>query len=303
MDPAFGSGMNANPTPTRTPPRAGIAPYLLSSLVLIALLSHAAPAASQAGGSELDASVAPAQDVAPLRIVVNVPAYRLDLYEGDRLSASYPVTIGKTNHPTPGGSYAVKSIIWNPWWRPPYHRRHEDRVTPPGPRNPMGKVKLNFTEMYYLHGTAKDGEIGEARSRGCVRLRNEDAIALAEIVHRYAAPISDELLSSLESTRSWRTHQFALKRRVPVEIRYDLAELRGGMLRIYPDVYHQSSEPLANVVARALAQAGYPWQQLDSDALQRALDASGGAEIPVATLLSGAEAAPATSTASTATPQ
>ncbi|HEV8239960.1 MAG TPA: L,D-transpeptidase [Thermoanaerobaculia bacterium] len=220
----------------------------------------------------------------PLHLVVNIPAFRLDVYENGQLQTSYPVTVGKLSDATPTGHYKLQKVVWNPWWHPPYNRRPKDKDTPPGPRNPMGKVKLYFANMLYLHGTPKEHEIGTPASRGCVRLRNEDAIALAKLVHRYAiAPLPDGLLDELESTRSWRTHAYPLTQAVPVDIVYDLVEVRDGELIVYPDFYRNARLPLTELAARALEAAGYTRDRVDNHALEAALAPAKGASATKAT--------------------
>ena len=208
----------------------------------------------------------------PLHLVVNIPAFRLDVYENGTLRTSYPVTVGKLRDRTPTGHYKLQKVVWNPWWHPPYNRRPKDKVTPPGPNNPMGKVKLYFADMYYLHGTPKEHEIGTPASRSCVRLRNDDAIALAKLVHRYGtAPLPDGMLDELSSTRSWRTHAYPLTEAVPVDIVYDLVEVRDGELVVYSDFYRDARLPLTELATRALEAAGYSRDQVDGEALAAAL--------------------------------
>jgi len=208
----------------------------------------------------------------PLHLVVNIPAFRLDVYENGYLQTSYPVTVGQPRDPTPRGHHKLQKVVWNPWWHPPYNRRPKDKDTPPGPRNPMGKVKLYFANMYYLHGTPKEHEIGTPASRGCVRMRNDDAMALAKLVHRYAiAPLPDGKLDELVSTRSWRTHAYPLTQPVPLDILYELVEVRDGELFVYPDFYRDARLPLTELAARALEAAGYARDQIDGEALAAAL--------------------------------
>lgn len=208
----------------------------------------------------------------PLHLVVNIPAFRLDVYENGYLKTSYPVTVGQAREPTPVGTYKLKKVVWNPWWHPPYNRRPKDKVTPPGPKNPMGKVKLYFADLYYLHGTPKEHEIGTPASRGCVRLRNEDAIALAQLVHQHAVtPLPEATLEELASTRSWKTHTYPLENQVPVDLVYDLVEVRDGELYVYRDLYRNARFPLPELAARALEAAGYSRDQFDAESLKAAL--------------------------------
>ncbi|HET9768953.1 MAG TPA: L,D-transpeptidase [Thermoanaerobaculia bacterium] len=212
----------------------------------------------------------------PLHLVVNIPAFRLDVYENGQLQTSYPVTVGQPRDPTPTGHYKLQKVVWNPWWHPPYNRRPKDKVTPPGPKNPMGKVKLFFADLYYLHGTPKEHEIGMPASRGCVRLRNEDVIALAQLVHRYGmAPLPDGKLEELASTRTWRTRDYPLTNDVPLDIVYELVEVRDGELVVYPDFYRDARLPLLELATRALEAVGYRREQVDADRLAAALSPPG----------------------------
>src|SRR5688500_4424149 len=118
---------------------------------LLALLLAAAPAYSSSPAAP---AAETAEHVSPLRLEINVPAYRLDAFVGGERVATYPVTIGKRWEPTDPGHYQIRSVVWTPWWHPPANRRPKDKVTPPGPRNPMGRVKLNLRRLDYIHGTS-----------------------------------------------------------------------------------------------------------------------------------------------------
>jgi hypothetical protein len=77
----------------------------------------------------------------------------------------------------------------------------------------MGRVKLHFAaDLYFVHGTAKVGDIGQAVSRGCIRLANEDAIALAALVHDLAGPGLDEAELARLMRESSRTKTLTLDR-------------------------------------------------------------------------------------------
>jgi L,D-transpeptidase catalytic domain len=283
---------------------------LLLLLPAVVLLSTGGCASAAA---QTTAQTAPQPRFAePLHLVVNIPAFRLDVYENGQLKTSYPVTVGQPREPTPRGHYDLKKVVWNPWWHPPYNRRPKDKATPPGPRNPMGKVRLYFADLYYLHGTPKEHEIGTPASRGCVRLRNEDAIALAQLVHRHGlAPVPEGTLEELASTRSWRTHTYPLTEKVPLDLVYELVEVRDGDLVVYPDFYRDARLPLTELATRALEAAGYRRDQVDAERLAAALTPAGVVpaktgraparspvakeplRIPVDSVLSGGEGSPA----------
>lgn len=93
----------------------------------------------------------------------------------------------------------VVSIERNPWWFPPpgvktYVLKHEGiklpNAIPPGLNNPMGPVKFSFKfftpgTQYWLsklHGTNHPESIGKHATSGCIRLYNEEATKLADIV-------------------------------------------------------------------------------------------------------------------------
>lgn len=226
---------------------------------------------------------------APLALEVNIPAFRLDVYEHGRRTRSYSVSVGAPGHETPTGSYRVSRAVWNPWWRPPSSDWAKDEeIAPPGPANPMGRVKLYFTGMYYIHGTPLEGTVAEPASHGCIRMRNADVLELARTIHGYATPdLSQRALTRI--LRSGRTRSIALGRRVPLRVVYRLAEVREGHLVLYPDVYGRSPVDAATAARRALRAAGYDLATLDgarlADAARRSR--SDYVVVPLRTLLSG----------------
>lgn len=53
----------------------------------------------------------------------------------------------------------------------------------PGPNNPVGLVWIALSEKGYgIHGAPAPDTVGKARSHGCVRLTNWDALTLAKMV-------------------------------------------------------------------------------------------------------------------------
>ena len=53
------------------------------------------------------------------RIVVNAPAYRMDVFDDGRLIKSYKIGIGYPQFPLPTGLRKARVIIFNPTWTPP----------------------------------------------------------------------------------------------------------------------------------------------------------------------------------------
>lgn len=193
---------------------------------------------------------------AAFRLVLNIPAYRLEAYEGLRLVRRYAVAVGARAFPTPIGTFRITRIEWNPWWVPPASDwAKADTVTPPGPGNPMGRVKVFFRDGYFLHGTPLPASVGSAASHGCVRLTNGDAIDLALLIHRYASPdvAAADIHRFVKLTPADRTQRVILRYPVPLEIRYDLVEIRGDRLVVYSDVYQLGGE---QIVTRAVGVLG-----------------------------------------------
>ena len=180
----------------------------LATGITIALATCAVALRSGRGAaecSESTVSIAAARDTsAELRLVLNVPAFRLDVVEYGAVTRSIPVAVGMRQYKTPIGSYRVDYAVWNPWWIPPdsWWARNEHRE-PPGWANPTGRVKLHVTGLVFLHGTPLEQTLGSAASHACVRMTNADAIALARLVHDYAGPsLPAGTLDSLESDTS-----------------------------------------------------------------------------------------------------
>lgn len=222
------------------------------------------------------ASSAGAQEK-PLRIDLNIPALRLTVYEGDEIIRSYPVAVGMKGHDTPTGKFAITHAEWNPWWRPPAREWAKDeKVTPPGPNNPMGRVKLFFLQYYFFHGTPESGSIGTPASHGCVRLLNKDVIALARLLHERAAPqVSSKDIDRILANSS-QTRRVNFREPIPVTIRYDLVTVQDGDINIYPDIYDYGTLH-SEAVYQALMAAGYDVSLVSHEGVARLIERGRGA--------------------------
>lgn len=144
----------------------------------------------------------------------------------------------------------------------------------------MGKVKLNYSEYYYLHGTPDSSAIGRAASHGCVRLRNQDAVELAVLLQQegivnLSTEQQDTLLVEWAQTRT-----VALDAPLPLEIRYDLVELRDSVLVIYADIYRLAATDRFQTALETISRGGIEATRIDSSALRNfieQLDDDGGA--------------------------
>ncbi|HHX24742.1 MAG TPA: L,D-transpeptidase family protein, partial [Thermoanaerobacterales bacterium] len=111
------------------------------------------------------------------KIVLNVPMYTLEYYEGNTLVKTYPVAIGRSTSQTPIGDFKVINKAKNPTWFP----RGRDPI-PPGPSNPLGTRWMGFKNGYGIHCNNNPSVIGTMASAGCVRLYNQDVEELYEKV-------------------------------------------------------------------------------------------------------------------------
>jgi murein L,D-transpeptidase YcbB/YkuD len=240
---------------------------LLRSLALLLFLQiPAGAAAAQAGALRLD---------------LNIPALRLNVFEGDSLVRSYGVAVGMPGHDTPTGQFAISRAEWNPWWRPPEREwAKDDKVTPPGPNNPMGRVKLFFMPYYFIHGTPEANSIGSYASHGCVRMRNSDVIALARFLHERAAPQVTNAQIDRILSRSGTTREVPFRDSIPLLVRYDPVVVQRDTVRVYPDIYKYRAVH-AEGVYQALMAAGYDVSRVKRADVQKLVDRAKAAKAPL----------------------
>ena len=218
--------------------------------------------------------VSPAVEVlegqdAPLRLDLNIPTNRLVVYRGDEQIRSYPISVGMLGHNTPTGEFKISRAEWNPWWRPPEREwAREDKITPPGPLNPMGRVKLFFAPYYFIHGTPDKENIGTPASHGCVRMLNTDVIALARLLHKDAAPQVTGAAIDRILARGTVTRVVAFRDSIPLTVHYDPIVVQGGTVKVYPNIYKYNAVH-SEAVYQALIDAGYDVQRVDRTAVQK----------------------------------
>lgn len=222
-----------------------------------------------------------------LRIVVNIPAFRLDAFIADSLVRTFPIAVGMPAFRSPRGEFAITSIEWNPWWNPPDSPwAAKEKRTPPGPANPMGRVKLNFRPRFFLHGTPLDQSIGSAASHGCIRMHSADAIALARLVHRVGSPgMTEEDVGRLAADTATRSIELEIP--VPIELRYDRVEVRSDSLFAYRDIYGLATHPLYDDVVTAIMARGVDRADIDTVAVRTVVRRvqQHGNSVPLARLL------------------
>jgi hypothetical protein len=208
-------------------------------------------------------------------ITVNVPAFRLTLWQNGKEVKIYEIGIGRKNFPLPVGARKASEIIWNPEWIPPDSAWVEEsagvepgeRVEADDPRNPLGKVKIRLGDAVLIHEAAKPSDIGRLVSHGCVRMLTADIYDLTEkIVAARSLPVTKE---QIEQTRT-NTERLAVKIEPPLweDINYATAVIEGRTLHLYPDVYGRGDNTLASLRAE-LREAGVPEERLDDQTLRQ----------------------------------
>lgn len=241
------------------------------------------------------AAPAAAQDDSRLVIDLNVPALRVTVREGGTVLKTYPVAVGQVGHQTPLGTYTISHAEWNPWWRPPASAWAKGaKPTPPGPDNPMGRVKLFFAPLYYLHGTPDEESLGTPASHGCVRMLNDDVVELATLVHgRAHATLPPEQIPAVLA-RPGQTRVSRFRDSVTFVVRYETVEVVDGQLVIHPDLYGRGTTH-AEAVYQALLRAGMDVGDLQRARVQQLLAAArsraGTMRIPVSEVLRSAAGA------------
>jgi len=116
-------------------------------------------------------------EAAHFKIVINLPAFNLRLYQDSKIIRNYPVAIGKPSSPTPLGETEIGIKLKYPTYF------SSAQPIPPGPKNPLGSRWLGLGwPRYGIHGTNKPDRIRWAVSKGCIRMHNKDVEELFELV-------------------------------------------------------------------------------------------------------------------------
>jgi len=122
----------------------------------------------------------------PIVIKIDTKINMLGVFQGEKLIAAYPVTIGSAHTASPIGEWKVRGIAKMPPFRYDKEMLQHGRrsgnfhLLPPGPRNPVGVMWIALNKKGIgIHGTNEPGSIGRAASHGCIRLANWDVVRLA----------------------------------------------------------------------------------------------------------------------------
>jgi hypothetical protein len=214
------------------------------------------------------------------RVVVNAPAYRMDVFENGTLVKSYKVSIGYPEFPLPTGMRRASNILFNPTWTPPDEPWVEasgkvkvgETVAAGSKGNPLGILKIPIGLPSLIHGGKSAAQLGRFGSHGCVGLTNEQARDFA----LYLAQISNTTLADSQITRFGKTRtetqDIKLGAPVMVDLRYETIVVSDGKLTIYRDVYDRNTNTEANL-QRVLAANGTSMEQLTEQERTKVMDA------------------------------
>ncbi len=192
------------------------------------------------------------------RVVVNIPAFRMDLFQDGSLVKSYKVGIGYPQFPLPFGLRKANQIIFNPTWTPPDSPWVEkmknvtagETVKAGDKDNPLGPIKIPIGLPSLIHGGKSPAKIGKFASHGCVGLTNAQIKDFAAQLAKASntSEVSDSTITSYLKDPE-KTKTVKLSQTVPVELRYETIVVEDGKLHIYKDVYAQDTNNEENLRA------------------------------------------------------
>lgn len=201
-------------------------------------------------------------DLPPNYLLINIPAFRLFVYEDHNVAWTMNVVVGTAAHSTVIFKGDMKYIVFSPYWNVPpgilknevlpgikrdknYLTKHDMEWNngavrqKPGPKNSLGLVKFLFPNSYniYLHDTPSKNLFGEnsrAFSHGCIRLAEPQR--LAEYLLRKDSTWTKQKIE--EAMNAGKEKYVTLSPTIPVYIGYFTAWVDGnGDLNFRDDIY------------------------------------------------------------------
>lgn len=214
------------------------------------------------------------------RVVVNAPAFRMDVFNGGKLVKTYKVGIGYPEFPLPTGLRKADTIIFNPTWTPPDEPWVEssnkvkvgETVEAGSKLNPLGVLKIPIGQPSLIHGGKTAAKIGSFASHGCVGLTDKQAQDFAKLLAQTGgASVTDAQIAEYQKNKT-ETKNVKLNSPIPVELRYETITVEDGKLHIYRDVYDRGTNTEENL--RAVLQAnGLTLEQLNEGERAKVMEA------------------------------
>jgi len=211
-------------------------------------------------------------DSAQQLIVVNIPEFKLHMYDGKQKAFEMVVVVGKQGHNTMMFNGDLNQVVFSPYWNvPPSIVKNE--ILPalasnpgylesqnmeqvgtegdlpsirqrPGPGNALGKVKFLFPNSFniYFHDTPSKSLFEKdkrAFSHGCIRLAEPEK--MANYLLRHQPEWTPERIN--EAMNAGTEKYVKLKETVPVIITYYTAWVDDrGRLNFRDDIYHHDEK-------------------------------------------------------------
>ena len=184
------------------------------------------------------------------RIVVNTPAFRMDVFKDGQLQKSYKIGIGYPEFPIPVALRKANTLIFNPTWTPP----DEPWVESPSSKvkvgktvaagsslNPLGPIKIPIGMPSLIHGGKSPAKLGTFASHGCVGLTDSQVREFSQMLADLSgAPLSQDEMAQYARNKT-ETKNVKLPKTIPVELRYETIVVEDGKLHIYRDVYDRNT--------------------------------------------------------------
>jgi L,D-transpeptidase YcbB len=200
-------------------------------------------------------------------VIVNIPEFRLYVYEGKKKLFDMAVVVGKVGNNTMMFNGELSQVIFSPYWNVP-PSIVEKEIMPavarnpnylanknmeevdgrirqrPGPGNALGKVKFIFPNNFnmYFHDTPSKSLFNEdkrAFSHGCIRLAEPQKMAEWLLRNDPNWP-SDKIVDAMNAGKE---RAVKLKDKVPVFIIYYTSWVDDtGLLHFREDVYKHDAE-------------------------------------------------------------
>ncbi|MCF0052128.1 L,D-transpeptidase family protein [Dyadobacter sp. LJ53] len=203
---------------------------------------------------------APATDY----ILVNIPEFKLHMYEKGKLAFSMNAVVGSQVHSTVIFSGKLNQIVFSPYWNVPasilkneilpgikrnknYLARHNMEWNgnsvrqKPGKSNSLGQVKFLFPNSYniYLHDTPSKNLFAESQrafSHGCIRL--SEPKKLAEFLLRRDSTWTTSKITAAMNSGKEKYVRLRGSNEIPVFIGYFTAWVdHTGKLNFRKDIY------------------------------------------------------------------
>lgn len=219
-------------------------------------------------GSDAIPSAQPNSVPNDTRIVVNIPGYRMDIFQNGQLKKTYKIGIGYPEFPLPTGLRKADTIIFNPTWTPPDETWVKGKFQPgkkveAGSKdNPLGPIKIPIGLPSLIHGGKAPARLGTFASHGCVGLTNGQIQDVAIQLSSLTGPPLGEADVKQRLAEKTETKQVKLNSPIPVELRYETIVVEDGKLKIFRDVYERGTNNEDNL-HRVLQAAGVSLDDLN----------------------------------------